>query len=64
MIRGLPTGNDFPREEEEKWKQRQETFFIDDKLPFVSGAIDFCLLIRLLFENISNHYSPDDCVCV
>lgn len=64
MIRGPPTANDFLGKEEGNWKERQETVFLDDKLPFVSGAIDFCLLIRLLFEEISNYYNPYDCACV
>lgn len=44
----------------------EETTFVDDKLPIISGlsgAIDLCLIIRL-FEKISNYYRPHDCECV
>lgn len=30
----------------------------------VSGAIDLCLLIRLLSQEISNYYKPHDCDCM
>ncbi len=31
---------------------------------FYSGAMSLCLLIRLLFEGISNYYRTHDCECV
>jgi len=41
----------------------EETAFVDDKLPFVSGEIDLCPLIRLLLENITNYHRPHECGC-
>ena len=55
-----PSANDFLRR---RGGELEETVFVDDKLPFVSGlsaAIDLCLLIRSLFEKISNYYRPHD----
>lgn len=43
----------------------EETAFVDDKLPIISGlsgAIDLCLIIRL-FEKISNYYWLHDSLC-
>lgn len=63
MIRGPPTANDFLRK---RGGRLVENVFADEKLPFVSGVsgeIDLRLLIRLLFEEISNYYTPHDCRC-